>query len=211
MADKFQSLRQLRRSLEEGRDFRITCIDRGSQITVLAPHGGFIEPGTSAIARGIAGDDFNLYDFQGLVREKPYELHVTSTRFRDPALTRLIKKSRLTLSVHGMGKVDRWSVWLGGLDCSTRILVMSALSLKGFRINPNPPKYKGEHRQNVVNLNGRGGVQLELPEDLIDSFFSDAVPFAGPATALKRNSRFVEFTGAVRQGLLEALPERLHA
>ncbi|MBZ0188921.1 MAG: poly-gamma-glutamate hydrolase family protein [Candidatus Obscuribacterales bacterium] len=204
MADKYTSLLQLRRNLEEGRDYRVTCWNRNNPVTILAPHGGYIEPGTSAIARGIAGDDFNLYDFQGLQRERPDELHVTSTRFRDTALTKMIKKSQLALSIHGMGQVDKWAVWIGGLNLSLKDSVVASLEDAGFRVNINPPKYRGEHAKNVVNLVPGGGVQLELPEDLIDSLFADGT-LTAKAKEQSTNKRFTQFTGAIRRSILREL------
>lgn len=64
-----------------------------STVAIIAPHGGRIEPGTSKIARRIAGmGDYNLYLFEGL-RDKSFpELHIKSTNFDEPQCFELIAK-----------------------------------------------------------------------------------------------------------------------
>jgi phage replication-related protein YjqB (UPF0714/DUF867 family) len=53
----------------------------GSDVCIIAPHGGKIEKWTSEIATALAGDDYNLYLFEGLKRAKNRDLHITSSRF----------------------------------------------------------------------------------------------------------------------------------
>ena len=81
--DRYKDLSELRARLRSGKHFRIRTLDRKSKITVVSPHGGRIEPGSSRLARVIAGDDLNFFDFQGLTRffPRPVDLHVTSTHF----------------------------------------------------------------------------------------------------------------------------------
>ena len=102
--DFYPSLSALKRDLVKDKHYRTKVVDRGSDITVIAPHGGFIEPGSSYIARAVAGSQLNLYDFQGLRRRRAQELHVTSTRFRDRRLNDLLLHTRLALSIHSMGE-----------------------------------------------------------------------------------------------------------
>jgi phage replication-related protein YjqB (UPF0714/DUF867 family) len=63
-SDKYMSFDALSRA-ELADAFRIVCLDRGSSVAVLAPHGGKTEVGTSDIARAIAGDDWSFYSFAG--------------------------------------------------------------------------------------------------------------------------------------------------
>src|SRR5689334_12554971 len=79
--DVFPDVPALKSRLKEKRDFRIRSRDRGAFATIVSPHGGYIEEGTSALARACAGPDFNFFDFQGLRTENPSDLHVTSTHF----------------------------------------------------------------------------------------------------------------------------------
>src|ERR1019366_7404121 len=71
----FAALKQAER---EGEDFDIVCRPRRSPVAVIAPHGGEIEPGTSEIAAAIAGDEFNLYCFEGCKPSGNIGLHITS-------------------------------------------------------------------------------------------------------------------------------------
>lgn len=171
LLDKYESLAALRKELQEGVDFRVRVLDRNSKITVIAPHGGFIEAGTSAIARAVAGRNYNLYDFQGLRVARPAELHVTSTNFRDRPLVRLLRKSCTAVSLHCMGNSGREEIWLGGLNNGLKQIVLDGLTREGFSVNPDSPKYRGESRRNVVNLPSCRGVQLELSEELLSGMF----------------------------------------
>ena len=54
MTDKYRTFAELAAN-ESPESYRIVTTDRGSQVAVAALHGGAIEPGTSEIARAIAG------------------------------------------------------------------------------------------------------------------------------------------------------------
>jgi phage replication-related protein YjqB (UPF0714/DUF867 family) len=82
--DKYRDFAALSRTEREGVDFDIVCRARSSAVAVIAPHGGKIESGTSEIATAVAGDDFNLYCFQGLKPRHNTSLHITSGRFDEP-------------------------------------------------------------------------------------------------------------------------------
>lgn len=203
--DRFMSLPALMSELTEDKDYRIRLRRRGSKVTIMSPHGGFIEPGTSALAEAIAGKTFNFFDFQGLQTVRPEELHVTSTRFRHPVLDEMLSRSQLALSVHGMGDVDTWTLWLGGLNATMKERVQDKLTATGFSVNPTAPMYKGENPLNVVNLVPNKGVQLELPDDLIAALFAKGVAFAGPGIKPKTTRLFKRFVEAVRTAIFEEL------
>lgn len=170
--DKYQSLAALKAALQERIDYRVRILDRNSSVTVISPHGGFIEAGTSAIAREVAGRVYNLYDFQGLRQTQPQELHVTSTRFRDSPLTALLAKSQFAVSIHCMGDSGADVIWLGGLNLQLKQIVLDQLRQAGFEVNPDSPMYRGESPNNIVNLTACKGVQLELSEELLSSMFN---------------------------------------
>src|SRR5262245_58074670 len=113
--DLYASLAALKEHVQED-SYRVRCLDRHSLVTIIAPHGGYIDAGTSAVARAVAGKRYNLFDFQGLQHERPWELHVTATRFRDPQLTALLDKSRFAMSIHCMGSTGEETIYLGGLN-----------------------------------------------------------------------------------------------
>jgi phage replication-related protein YjqB (UPF0714/DUF867 family) len=56
-----------------------------SRIAIIAPHGGGIEPGSSTIARAIAGEDINMYLFEGIKVAKGNAIvHIASHHFDEP-------------------------------------------------------------------------------------------------------------------------------
>src|SRR5205085_1567880 len=124
--------------------YKIICQNRHSNVTIVAPHGGTIEPGTSALVRAIAGRRYNIFDFQGLQQDHPWLLHVTSTHFRDPQLTMLLEASSTAVSVHSMGNSRKSTVWLGGLNRELKDAVLVELRKRLFDVNPDSPMYRGE-------------------------------------------------------------------
>jgi phage replication-related protein YjqB (UPF0714/DUF867 family) len=206
--DRFASLPALMSQLSENEDYVIRSLKRRSKVTIISPHGGYIEPGTSAIAEAVAGRTFNFFDFQGLQVERPWELHVTSTKFRHPTLEELLSGSTHAVSIHGMGKVDSWNIWLGGLNTSMKTRVAQSLVEEGFSVLTEFPKYKGADPRNVVNLVPSKGVQLELPCDLLDAMFVKGVTFSGPGFKPKTTKLFKRFVRALRTAILEEVRAR---
>ncbi len=91
-ADAYTSFVDLAKQQVRGVDYEIEVHRHtASPVAIIAPHGGGIERGTSEIARGIAGEDFNLYVFEGLKSSGNYAaLHLTSRHFDEPACLELI-------------------------------------------------------------------------------------------------------------------------
>ncbi len=58
MADTYKNFQELAKN-EKG-NFKIEYIDRGSNITIIAPHGGKIESYTTEIAKKIANNTLDL-------------------------------------------------------------------------------------------------------------------------------------------------------
>lgn len=200
--DKYQSLTALKAALRARIDYRIRVVDRNSWITIIAPHGGFIDAGTSAIARTLADRSYNLYDFQGLRRENAAELHVTSTRFRDSELSKLLKNSQTALAVHWMGSCHEPVIWLGGLNKSLKDKVLIHLRTAGFSVNPDSPRYRGESLNNIVNLPSQYGVQLEISDELMARLFQGAT-FLECGRKPKTTAEFHQLVKALREALCE--------
>jgi phage replication-related protein YjqB (UPF0714/DUF867 family) len=211
MADKFPSVAALMERLGS-QAYRIVYLDRrgrktggrsmripAAQITIIAPHGGFIEAGTSAIAAAVAGKGFNLFDFQGLQKERPEELHVTSTRFRHPVLSELLENSATAISIHGMGDQGHKTIWLGGLNRQLKEFALQNLRLAGFSVNPNSPRYRGVNPLNVVNTARGLGIQLELPNELLGDFFVGAR--FHPARPVRTTDRFTALVRSLQTSI----------
>lgn len=208
--DVFSSLAELKSSMVEGEHFRTISCDRQSSLTVISPHGGFIEAGTSHLAKSIAGGDFNLFDFQGLLPDDPWKLHITSTRFDDQVLLQLLNRSSHAVSVHGLGDADTWTIWIGGLNTTLKLTVGLTLMSAGFSINPSPRRFKGKHEKNVVNLPENHGLQLEIPNELMNTLFENDIRFS-PDSTEKLSAVGIKFVQAVRRGIFLTLPGRLLA
>lgn len=206
--DKYPNLEALKSELRQGTDYRIRVLDRKHPITIMSPHGGFIDIGTSAIAAAIAGRDMNLYDFQGLQAINGIDLHVTSTRFRDDKLMTLIDRCDLGVGVHNMGLMETDAIWLGGLNQSLKESARKHLLAEGFAVETSIPRYRGEHSKNICNLPKRHGIQLELPTNLVEKMFVTPVLFRMGSRHPKTTDRLKQLTSAIRAALKEQLDDR---
>lgn len=153
----------------EGRDYQIVIRERGARALVMAFHGGLIEPGTSELAETIAGEEFSFYTFKGLLNDgdqtRLSRLHLTSTRFDEPNLRRLVSSSRRCLSTHGLG-FSAIDFCVGGGDAKWRKTVTKKLQDKFpafLACELCCPPLNGTSRLNPVNgCDKEGGVQLEM-------------------------------------------------
>jgi len=172
MPDLYRSFTELSASEQAGIDYRITSIDRGTDYAVLAPHGGNIEPGTSEIARALAGDQLSYYVFEGLKPEANSNLHITSTRFDEPTCIGMVESCHTAIALHGESS-DRDMLFLGGRDSDTLQRITDALTPLGFAVGYHQnPLLQGTSERNICNRGRSGaGVQLELGRGLRRQLF----------------------------------------
>lgn len=153
-----------------GVDYEIVVHARpASRVAVVAPHGGAIERATSDIARALAGDEHNLYLFEGrLPRDNHEALHLTSHRFDEPECLALLATCDQVLTVHGCNHPEPDpAVLLGGLDTVLMQRLADALRGAGIPALTEGHRFPGRHVDNICNR-GRGGagVQMELTNRL---------------------------------------------
>ncbi|WP_363349232.1 poly-gamma-glutamate hydrolase family protein [Methylocystis echinoides] len=196
MADRYDSFAALAAREIEGAHYRIRVAQRASPLAIVAPHGGFIEPGTSEAALAIAHECFSFYCFESLtLRAKGDGLHITSTRFDEPQALQLVAASEVVIGVHGRKNGDDGaSVWVGGLHEALRDSICAALLDSGFRAKPVGEGHPlaGRDPRNICNRGRCGaGVQLEIPRALRISFSHDEASRHAFADAVR---------GALRQG-----------
>jgi phage replication-related protein YjqB (UPF0714/DUF867 family) len=198
MADRYPHFHALRQGEVEGHDYAIELRLRQSHVAVVAPHGGFIETGTTAIAEAIAADELSFYSFCGIKPGNNQDLHITSTRFDEPRCRALLATAHSVLTVHGEKSMAD-VVYLGGLDEVLGAHLQRALSASGFHVAPHHnPRLQGRHAQNICNLGRSGqGVQLELSRGLRSSLFLDH----NSTGVLVATPRLQHFAQAVRQGI----------
>ena len=166
--DTYASYAHLARYETAGRDYRITVRDVGSPTTIIAPHGGRIEPHTSDIARDIAEDTFNYYGFEGIKPRDNGRLHLTSHRFDEPQGVDLVARSRIVVAVHACTG-NGGNVYLGGLDTALIGALAGALTAGGVAVSRAHYRFQGSAPANICNRGATGrGVQLEITRDLRD-------------------------------------------
>lgn len=179
MKDWYDCFSQLEQKEREGVDFRRLALERGSDLAVVAPHGGEIEPHTSIIARMIAGEKLSLYLFEGLRPHRDHcELHITSEKFDEPSAEAIVSGAHTVLGVHGRAdKGDGATTWVGGLDFQRRDETVAALAKAGFPAEIRRPgqSLAGAAPNNICNRGrSRAGVQLEIPRSLRDQLAKSA-------------------------------------
>ncbi len=181
-------------------DYRFIIRDRGANVTVVAIHGGHIAPMTSELVSAIAGDEHNLYDFQGLNPDKARFMCISPTRFREMRLETLLRRSQTAVCLIGTEEIVPL-VRLGG---GNRLLCQTlTTALAGIPIEVLPLIGGGAaHSPNrFYNLPEQRGVLLAVSKGLCDrmtsfSNVSDPTPNLATGTAL-----FRRFVGAIRQGI----------
>ncbi len=183
--DTFKSFQQLQSRYEEDIDFCIGSINRDSSILVMAIHGGSIEIGTSQLARSVAEKlQCDLYLFEGIRDYNNRILHITSTNFNEPKARELVKKSNLTLSIHGCRGTNEVT-YIGGLDSKTGNKIVSHLKAAGFKVEDAPGRLGGKQIDNICNQNSiNKGVQLELTYAMRKSLLNETKSFEKYTEAL---------------------------
>ncbi len=175
--DRYATYAELADKEIRGHDYNIQLTQRPvSKIAIIAPHGGSIERRTSYIARAIAGDEFNLYLFEGLDESGSFDtLHLTSHRFDEPSCVALISKCFVVVAVHGFSGEGQ-AVMLGGLDERLKQHIGVRMCRAGIDVKLDGHPYPGLHVNNICNRGRTGrGVQLELSDGIRGGSDEDAV------------------------------------
>ena len=166
--DIYSNFDELNHNEERDKDYVISISDIGSPVTIIAPHGGKIEPQTSYIASRIAGDKFNFYGFEGIKPDNNRSLHITSHKFDEPQALRLIAGSRIVLAIHACTD-SKALVYPGGRDVELITDIGKALKAAGIAVAETNPRYRGLNPKNICNRGATGkGAQLEISRGLRD-------------------------------------------
>ena len=200
--DRYRNYNELRRHQTEGEDYRIYFRRGNSGVTVMAPHGGDIEPGTSEIADAVAGREHSFYAFEGMKKRNNSDLHITSENFDEPNADELVGKSRVVLCFHGCAG-DKEFVYVGGIDQVLSTFVKDRIADVGFSASDNPgPGLRGISSSNICNRGETNkGVQLEISQALRRKMF-DSLKRHGRKNKTETFHRFVSV-------LREALSDRM--
>jgi phage replication-related protein YjqB (UPF0714/DUF867 family) len=182
-------------------DDTLARTDDVPKTTILAPHGGGIEPGTSELCLAVAGYHpadlsqfppagvtYDYWMFEGL-RDRDrgnLELHVTSTGCDDGVAVSLCAGSLNALTLHGflpqppMSEDDQ-VVLVGGGHPTLRCYLREGLGAAGFDAQDASQQdvsqrgeLDGDAPCNIVNRTLLGmGAQLELSKPLRDAMFTE--------------------------------------
>jgi phage replication-related protein YjqB (UPF0714/DUF867 family) len=195
--DKYIRFEQLKRT--EPDSFVIHKRQGISGVAVIAPHGGGIEPGTSEIARGIAGVEHSFYSFAGQKQKRNIDLHIASTNFDEPTGVEIAKQSDRVITIHGCGG-RKPVVYLGGLDANLKNKIRQCLIEAGFKTEVHSdPDLQGISPDNICNRSKNNcGVQLEISYGLRKLMFENVDKREGRTRA---NPYFDRFIFAVRNAL----------
>jgi len=147
---------------QEGRDYEIRAVQRSFEFLILAPHGGGIEPGTTEIAEALAGKEFSLYCFNGLLVDRNWDLHLSSVFFDESRCLHLLGNTNKAVAIHGcQGKEP--VTWVGGLDDRMKTRVLASLQRVGFEAREDTSWHAGVNPLSLCNRTFSGmGLQLEI-------------------------------------------------
>lgn len=174
MADHYRSFDELKAREHEGRSWSLDYRPRESNVLVMAPHGGWIEPNTSELAEAVAGEEFSFYTFRGMRKSGNQALHLTSHRFDEPVALEAASNAEVVVAFHGERTQHHSFVMLGGCHLPLIRALGQALSAEGFDVRKPKPGLTGTNPRNICNRGASGaGVQLELSEGLRRSLSGD--------------------------------------
>lgn len=171
MADKYPSFEVLAENEKRGIDYDIFARFSGLRTTIVCPHAGGIEVGTSELARNTALTDFNIYLFEGLKPTDNKDLHITSAKFDEPTALEIMSKSEFALSYHGFKSDEKYTI-VGGSNEELNKNLVKRLQNGGFNAVLATDRFAGADPNNIVNRTTTGiGVQLELSTTQRKAFF----------------------------------------
>lgn len=190
--DAYTSFSQLTLARDTTKQYSIEVTDRLAEVTVLAPHGGGIESGTSQLAEELAGTDWNYYSFKGMMASGNGRLHLTSANYDDPIAVVLTTSSLIGVALHRQ-REETDTVCIGGLNKELRDAAAQYLQKAGFNCENPCKRLPGASCRSIHNRAVLGGLQLELSITLANELNSDA-------------ARRAKFTAALRQAIESLLP-----
>jgi len=202
VGERFRSFYEIIQYDPFSREYGLYVRDLNTPYLILAPHGGSIEPGTSELARAIAGSEFSVYCFEGQRSEDGKRLHITSTRFDEPMAIKMVKHASTVIAIHGCSSAY-CSVVVGGLDEQLKDRIIQSLEKVGFKATIGTHGLSGKNPYNICNRGNSGkGVQLEVSETLRRTFFQ-GLDLEGRQV---KTSEFYKFISACRYVLLNEPP-----
>lgn len=196
--DNYRNIGELSQNETEDKDYTILYRELPSRVTILAPHGGGIEPGTIDIADCLAGCDYTFYAFKALKKSGNKKLHINSNNFDEPIAVKAAQNAETVVTIHG-AKDESQRVHIGGTEQELKLLMMDALRSAGFdAVISEIPGLRGIKPENICNRGKTGqGVQLEISRGLRETLFENL-----QHRSLRKNTiLFYQFVEALKESL----------
>jgi phage replication-related protein YjqB (UPF0714/DUF867 family) len=196
--DKYATYAQLKRNEIEDRDYTILYRDLSSQIVIMAPHGGGIEPGTIDIADELAGCEYTFYGFKGLKKTGNSILYINSNNFDEPISLKAAHDADIVMSIHG-AKDKAEMVCVGGVNSELKRIIIHTLKAAGFNaVISRRPGLQGNNPENICNrCKTKKGVQLEISRGLRETLFENL----SNRSLRKKTKTFYQFVNTLREAL----------
>lgn len=172
--DKFSSMQELEKETIENEDWKIIIRNRNSNVSILAIHGGGIEPATTELASMIADEgEYNYFTFEGIRSKGNQELHVTSTHYDNEDAMNLVTESNQVIAIHGCEGEEKIA-YVGGKDERLKSSIIEQLNNIGIKAKEATSHISGQQDNNIVNCTVSGmGIQIELTTSLRKAFFKN--------------------------------------
>ena len=198
--DKYKDFSELEQNEREGQDYTILFRELDSEIAIMAPHGGGIEPGTLDIADALAGSDYSFYAFKGIKKTGNKILHLTSNGYDEPIGLKISENALIVISVHGARDKGE-TVFVGGRNQELKQRIMHALRTAGFTaVISEIPGLRGIKPENICNRCKSGeGVQLEISRGLREKMFENI----GRRSLRKKTNMFYNFVNTIKEALVQ--------
>ncbi|EKD23822.1 MAG: hypothetical protein ACD_81C00176G0003 [uncultured bacterium] len=174
MIDTYRAFEDLAAHMQEGQDYRIVTKKRNSPYLIAGIHGGRIEPFTSNIAESIAGEEYDVYLFEGIREKDNAQLHITSAYFNEPQALDMVRVAEIVIAIHGKHDTEDEFVMVGGLCEKLVQQIQEQLRAVDITIKPFDERMHPESFENICNrgMSG-GGVELEISRKLRDALQED--------------------------------------
>ncbi len=161
----FNSFAELVLNTVKGEDYDIVVVKRDAGTSIVAIHGGQIEPPTGELARAIAAEDCNLYTFCGLRADSAAQLRIPVNRYDEMRLQALMEHSQEALALLG-AEGDAPKVHLGGRNQALKRVLSDHLEAAGFEVAGPVSPGAAHDPTRFYNRPANGGVQMELSSGL---------------------------------------------
>ncbi|NLX35720.1 MAG: hypothetical protein GXY68_03415 [Chloroflexi bacterium] len=188
---------------QQGEDYDVVARERHAVVTVLALHGGHIEPLTGQLAEAIAGESWNLYTVRGLRADRAATLRLPTLRLTEVRCDALLAHSTLALAI--TGHREGQTTLVGGSNEPLTLALLAELSGLGLQVAAAPRLEAERLPQQCYNRTGAGGAQLSLPLALRQRLVLDDLRALAPDDQPAWSAEGTAFIAAVQRAVEQRL------